>query len=291
MIERIAVLIAIMSPITVAQPVPRFEVTSVKPGSNCPGGGGRGGTASRINSPDRLELRCRTLAELVKMAYVQFAGGQQVFAIGDVPISGGAPWAHAERFDIEAKAEHPQTPDMMRGPMLQKLLEERFQLKVHSSAVEIPVYMLSTAKGGPKLQAAEDGKCQVWEPGKTLPSAAERKAGVVHCGVFAPLKGRDDIAQMYGATMERFCRQLTALLDRKVIDRTGIEGRFDIQVELRPVSDGAPADSEPAQEAAKARGIESAIFAAVAKMGLKLEAGKGRREIPVVDHAERPAEN
>jgi uncharacterized protein (TIGR03435 family) len=231
------------------------------------------------------------LADLIKIAYVQFAEGQHTFSPGEAQVSGGPAWIQSEHFDIDAKADQPPSPDMMRGPMLQKLLEDRFQLKIHFMTTEIPVYVLSAAKGGPKLQPADEGKCQSWEPGQPLPSAKERQAGAVPCGVFVPFRGRDDIAQIYGATIESFCRQLTALLGRNVIDRSGITGKFDIQVEIRPLSDGAPADepgSPAAQDSAKSRGIESAIFASVAKMGLKLESGKGQGQTPVVDRAVRP---
>ncbi len=274
-----------------------YDVAVIKPNSTCANGadGGRaGGTAPRINSPGRLELRCRTLADLIKMAYVQFAGGQRAFTIGDASISGGPSWIYSERFDIEAKAEQPQSQDIMRGPMLQKLLVDRFRLKVHSSTTEIPVYALTVAKGGPRLQTAQDGRCESWTPGQPLPSAAQRQAGVVPCGVFVPTRGKDEAANLYGATLENFCSQISALLDTKVIDRTGIPGKFDIQVDIRPLADQPASDSDSGSPTpqARARGaMEAAIFAAVAKIGLRLEAGKAQREIPVVDHAERPAQN
>ena len=131
------------------------------------------------------------------------------------------------------------------------------------------------------------------------PSLALRVATACrrHCAVrtfrCAPWKERR--RRHDGATLENFCGQISVLLDRKVIDRTGIAGKFDIQVEMQPLSDDPPADGVPgppaAQDSAKSRRMETAIFAAVAKMGLKLEAGKGQREIPVIDHAERPVEN
>ena len=216
----------VLALIATAGAQPRFEVALVKANSNCANataGGRSGGTASRINSPDRLDLRCRTLADLIKMAYVQFADGQRTFSPGEAQVSGGPPWMDSEHFDIDAKAEQPQSPEMMRGPMLQKLLEDRFQLKIHFTTTEIPVYTLSVAKGGPKLQPAQEGKCLPPGPGQPLPSASQRQAGVVPCGVFVPSRGKDDAARMYGGTLENFCRQLTALLGRKVIDKTGSE--------------------------------------------------------------------
>ena len=71
----------------------------------------------------------------------------------------GAPdWIDSDRYDIEAKAEGNPTWEQMQ-PMLQALLEDRFKLKIHRETRELPVYLLTVAKGGPKLKQSKEGSC------------------------------------------------------------------------------------------------------------------------------------
>jgi uncharacterized protein (TIGR03435 family) len=274
-----------------------FDVVSVKPCKAEDGdSGGRNGGGTRNASPGRLDLRCRTVKSLVRMAYVQFADGKRTPPGRDVPIEGGPAWITSERYDIDAAAEDAPGQAMMNGPLLQALLADRFQLKIHRENREVPVYALTVAKGGPKLQAAQPGKCVPWDPDHpVLP--AQRAAGLMFCGVFAPSRAKDGV-YMYGTTLANLCGQLSVLLDRDVVDRTGIAGTFDIHVEAPPadpsardVADGMPVPREPNLRASPTDAMGSAIFDAVQKVGLKLEPAKGSGEFLVIDRVERPSEN
>jgi uncharacterized protein (TIGR03435 family) len=64
-----------------------------------------------------------------------------------------------DRYSIEARAETPQSIAMMRGPMMQRLLEDRFHLKTHRETREVPVYIMTVSKDGPKLQPTRQGGC------------------------------------------------------------------------------------------------------------------------------------
>jgi uncharacterized protein (TIGR03435 family) len=179
--------------------------------------------------------------------------------------------------------------------MLRALLEERFKLKIHRETREIPVYALTVAKRGPKLQPFKAGGCLALDfsdpdhspvplskPGQGFPLVCEM--------------GRVSDAgyDLYGATMATFCRDISPRLDRPVIDKTGIAGRFDIHLDLSaadlglpvgPSDPGAPvASTEPAS-------VFAAVEMAVHKLGLKLERAKGPGEFLVIDHVERPDEN
>jgi uncharacterized protein (TIGR03435 family) len=141
---------------TVAAATPKFEVVSVKPcKAGDGGGGGRKGASDGSPSPGRLELTCRTVIDLVQIAYIQYADGKLKPPGRHVPISGGPPWIDSGRYSIDAKAEGIPGQNVMRGPMLQALLEDRFQLKIHRETREVPVYALTVAKGGLKLQIAQ----------------------------------------------------------------------------------------------------------------------------------------
>jgi uncharacterized protein (TIGR03435 family) len=248
-----------------AQSAPKFEVASVRLSTGCANGGSRGGAGRESVSPDRLELKCRTVMGAIRAAYG-----------GDVAISGGPAWIDSERYDIDAKAETAQDPGTLRGPMLQALLAERFKLQIHRETKEVPVYALTVGKGIPKLQPAQPGKC--------IARGAPRQPGLFSCGVFAPSPAKDG-TYMYSTTLAYFCAQLSLVMDRQVIDKTGIEGMFDIFIETSPT----PAD-EPGDHSLTGQ-LGSDILSAIQKMGLKLESAKGPKEFLVIDRVERPSEN
>ena len=89
--------------------------------------------------------------------------------------------------------------------------------------------------------------------------------------------------------MSNLSEQFSALLDRDVVNKTGIEGLFDIHIELSP-EDLSPAPSDPAVPG-NPDDESGLIFAAVRKLGLKLESGKGPGQFLVIDHVDRPTEN
>jgi uncharacterized protein (TIGR03435 family) len=247
------------------QPTPKFDVASVRPSSTCQSGGRSPGRDAA--SPDRLDVGCRTVMELIQTAYGR-----------DVAVSGGPAWINSEQYDIDAKAETAQSQATMRGPMLQALLAERFQLKVHHESKEVPVYALTVGKGAPKLQVAQAGKC--------TPRGEPRQPGLFPCGVFAPSPAKDG-AYAYGTTLADFCVSISGLLDRQVVDKTGIDGRFDIFIEapLEPRTVGAP------DEHSLTGPLGSALLAGIQKVGLKLESAKGAKEFLVIDRVERPSAN
>ncbi len=260
--------------------IPKFEVASIKP---CDGnGGGRGGKDGR-QSPARLHMNCLTAANLIESAYIRFADGRvHMFAHSVQPFKGAPAWINSESYQIDATAESPQRFAMLRGPMLQTLLEDRFKLKVHRETREVPVYLLTVAKGGPKnLPATVQGSCAPLDPDH--PPGPDTKL----CGFFRPSASNEGV-DTSGQTMADLCIQFSTNLDREVIDKTGITGMFDIHLDvsmadLFPRNDpDAPADPSS---------IYSAIQDAVKRLGLKLEPAKAPTEFLVIDHVERPSEN
>jgi uncharacterized protein (TIGR03435 family) len=104
---------------------------------------------------------------------------------------------------------------------------------------------------------------------------------------------------MYGTTLANFCGQLSLVLDRDVIDKTGIAGVFDIHVEAPPADNPAPGDPAygvprppaPLVPASPADALGSAIFDSVQRLGLKLEPAKAPGEFLVIDRVEKPSGN
>jgi uncharacterized protein (TIGR03435 family) len=133
------------------------------------------------------------------------------------------------RYDIDAKAEGNATrPELLR--MLRTLMEDRFQLRAHTETREVPVYTLSAARGGLKLNGLKE-KCEPIDAG--APPLTNGPGATAPCGrFFARIeipKARLDGVQV---TMPGLVRILSNLLWRPVIDKTGYAGTFDEHVEF-----------------------------------------------------------
>jgi uncharacterized protein (TIGR03435 family) len=202
-------------------------------------------------------------------------------------IKGSPPWVNDDRYTIEAKAEEAQRMEMMRGPMMQALLEERFNLKMHRETREVPVYELSADKGGPKLKPTEEGSCIVIDRNHPPPGPDQPFPRI--CGGFF---GND----LNGSTIANLCRQLSVLTDRDVIDGTGIAGVYDMHLDLlwenartttaatTSARSDLPSQPDPADLFVSAR-------TALKKLGMRLEPAKASGEFLVIDHVEKPSEN
>jgi uncharacterized protein (TIGR03435 family) len=225
---------------------PAFDVASVKPA-----GPDNRGADFRVYPGGRLRITNLNLDLIIREAY----------AVKPYQIAGGPAWLKTDRFDIDAKTEgDPSRRQMMA--MLQTLLADRFQLKVHRETREDNDYALVTAKGGPKLtpSTADESYVRLY-----------RNTPVDQTGVDYTIAGQK-------ASLALIAERLGDMeLGRPVLDRTGIKGEFDFK--LRYAIDDNP-DTGPS------------IFAAIQEqLGLKLEAAKGPVEILVIDKVEKPSRN
>jgi uncharacterized protein (TIGR03435 family) len=263
----------------------KFEVASIKlcppgtPGFNSANGGG---------TPGRVRIVCQSVRALILNAYVFYANGRRnPITSRIVPIEKVPAWAASDLYTIEAKAPGTPSADIMLGPMMQALLEERLKLKLHTRYEELPVYNLTVANGGHTLQPSTAGNC--WSLSSYEPLApSPGKGPPALCGLPQTMGGE---WRMSGATMADIAAALSLGSDRLVIDKTGIAGTFDARVPLTaefaevlaPRAPGAPLPS-PAE-------ILDVHEALAQKLGLKLTAAKGQAPILVIDHIEKPGEN
>jgi uncharacterized protein (TIGR03435 family) len=275
---------------------PKFEVASIR---RCAAGDAPGGISV---TPGRLTVNCQTVRGLIDMAYVLYVDGTlHMPGRTIVPVERGPAWINSDRYAIEAKAEGTPSLGMMRGPMLQALLETRFKLKIHTDRSEVPVYALTVAKDGPKLVAAQPGNCNPMDLDRPQAAPPPGQPFPVMCKM-----GRitDQAYEVRGVTMADFAVDLSRRLDRDVIDRTGIAGVFDIRVALTAglagqlrsnlVAPGPPpgaAAAPPPERTADTGDALGATQTLVQRLGLKLEAGKGPGRTLVIDSVERPSEN
>lgn len=273
---------------------PRFEVASVRRCEQVPGRGGGPGNSS----PGRILINCQIVRGLIQAAYLAFADG--LTNRGDVvirtPIEGGPGWINSEAYTIEATAAGEPPRPLMMGPMLQTLLEDRFKLRLRRESREIPVYALTTASGGHKLRPFVEGSCVVREPDLTQPNPLAALAalpplapGQRRCINRGMLKGSARVIEADTITMNELTNFFLGVVDRPVIDRTGLTGKWAVHVEF------APTDNDRALSAKRGESLEPtapSIFTALQEqLGLRLEPARGPQDQLVIDSIERPTEN
>jgi uncharacterized protein (TIGR03435 family) len=217
--------------------------------------------------PERLRATNVPIGDLLRAAY----------EIHDFELIGAPDWLETERYDIEAKLENPRGQVEM-GPLIQALLADRFNMKVHGEARETAVYFLVPAKGGLKLKAVK--QCTPPEPNAAI--VRQRDYSTI-CGFMASgQRGNDSILEATSTTVTNLTQALSGILTRRVLDKTGFTAPFDVNLKYRPEALGleSPASNLPS------------IFVALEEeLGLKLESGRAPIDVLVIDHIERPPEN
>jgi uncharacterized protein (TIGR03435 family) len=142
--------------------------------------------------------------------------------------------------------------------MLRRVLAERFGLRFHRESREMPVYALTAAKGSASLQSVDPEKAKERE----VDTPFGRQKGVVQMG------GRG-LYLATAASMADFADSMSTVLDRPVLDRTGLSGHYAIELRWAP--------DDPAE----------LIALAQRKLGVKFESRKAPFDILVVDHVEK----
>jgi uncharacterized protein (TIGR03435 family) len=255
----------------------KFEVASIKPAKNPEGGWGLNYTSDGIRG---LNV---PLLYLIKNAYGIYE---------DYRFLGAPNWLGSDHYDVEAKMESSVAEQFQKLPrarriaagqhMLQVLLEERFNLTAHRETKEFPVYFLVIAKNGSKLQEPK--------PDTTDPSADS--------GVWGGGGVKEGVTTMTAhiVPIEQLASQLTSIVGRTVLDKTGLTGRYDFTLKYTPEyialrsSTATASEGQPAPSGSDPAG--TSIFSALQdQLGLRLESGRGPVEIIVIDHVERASGN
>lgn len=190
------------------------------------------------------------------------------------------------RFDVQAKMSiqdaeafsklSPEDKSAATKVLLRNMLEDRFQLRAHTNTRQLPIYDLVIAKGGAKIKAATEDN--------TAPNLVKGPDGKALRGLIG---FRDGMLADQGIEISGLAAQLTNLVHRMVIDKTGLKGRFDLSLNYAPDRDGPPnEDNGTSQDDAPS------IFTALEEqLGLKLQPDKGPVETLVIDQVHQPTEN
>jgi uncharacterized protein (TIGR03435 family) len=259
---------------------PAFEVTYVKPNSV----GTRGGAIQ----PGRFAQSAVTLRQLVRMAY------------GTNQIVGGPGWIDSEWFDVEGRGPF-DLSGFLGGPdgspprvylMLQQLLEDRFKLRVHMDMQERPIYALVSARRdrqlGPQLQRStfdcDAHLSATVQSGR--PPAPPPSAPMPRCAV----GGAPGHLIADSIDMSRLANVLTSSTDRVVLNRTNLNGRFNVELQWTPDLAGPP-PATPNANAAATDAPPALVTAIQEQLGLKLEPETASIEVLVIDRVDRPTPN
>jgi uncharacterized protein (TIGR03435 family) len=246
-----------------AKPAARFEVASVKPHTSddrrdmlvaLPGG-----RFVALNTPLRHIIRT-------------------AFQLQDDQIVGGPDWIDTDRFDIEAQAANmPGAPGIELLEMLQSLLADRFGLKTHRDMREVRVFALERASRGGALGAEmRPTEC----PDPVIDLSRPKPCANISAGY--------GLLRLRGMPIAQFAQYLAPHVSRVVVDRTGLDGRYDIDLKWLPDQTqgaGTPAPSVSTQD-------RVSIFTALQEqLGLKLESTTASVEVLVIDAIAHPTPN
>jgi uncharacterized protein (TIGR03435 family) len=256
-IVAIVLISAVTIPLAHAQSArPAFEVASLKRNMD------QVLTVSGVlpSEGGRVSAKAATLKQLIQSAY----------QIKAREIEGGLAWMDSERYDIEAKAANNVAWDSLR-PMLQTLLVDRFQLRIHTEERDKPVYVLMTR--GPLKLTKSEAVCE--------PTGA--------CG-FVTKIGQLTARQ---GSFAQLAEALSAIMDRPVIDKTNVPGLFkDVKLEWVPDEAQYASWGTGAYKRIASDPLGPSIFTAIQEqLGLKLESARGPVEVLVIDYVSKPSEN
>jgi uncharacterized protein (TIGR03435 family) len=240
---------------------PAFEVATIKPADEKPG------RYIVMQGTDRFVAKNYTVKLLIAAAY----------ELNPREISGGPEWAESDHYDILAAtpgSTRPSHDEQMA--MLRTLLSDRFKLSFHREPKELSIYALKLAKDGPRLKQGD---------GPGLKPTTSTDAPALISTVYPDhlqLPARNTSMTDFVSLLQR------AVLDRPVVDETGLAGRFDF--DLTWAADETQFGGEV--PVAPANAEAPPLFTALEQqLGLRLEATRGSVQTLVVDAVERPTAN
>jgi uncharacterized protein (TIGR03435 family) len=270
-------------------PRPEFEVATIRPSAQTLQEGVTAGV--RIDGA-QMRAALLTMKDYIGMAY-----RVKVYQVS------GPDWISSDRFDISATlpagVPTTQIPDMM-----QRLLEDRFQIKIHREKKDFPVYVLEVAKGGLKMQesapdpdpANADAKAPI-----NITGGGNAQGISVNLGRGSSYTFSNNKFEAKRLTMAAVVATLERFTDRPMIDMTDLKGSYDFALEVTPEDNRtmmihaavAAGVSLPPEALRLLDGASIAsLFDALQKVGLKLDARKAPLDLLVIDEARKtPTDN
>jgi uncharacterized protein (TIGR03435 family) len=282
-------LIALSATAAFAQnpPRPEFEVATIRPSAQSLTDGATAGV--RIDGA-QFRSSTLTLKDYIGMAY-----RVKLYQIS------GPDWIGSDRFDISATLPA-GTPTTELPEMMRRLLEDRFQIKIHHEKKDFPVYVLEVAKGGVKMQeSASDRNAEDAKAPLTIAGSGSAQGISVNLGRGSSYAFANNKFEAKRVAMASLAEILERFVDRPIVDMTDLTGTYDVSL---PVTDddyrvmliraGLNAGvSLPPQALRLLDGASTpSLFEAMQKLGLKLDARKAPLDVVAVDEMRKtPTEN
>jgi len=233
-----------------------FEVATIKP--SIPD---RPGKIFTVKGRQVITINTTT-ADLITFAYDLHAK----------QIVGGPPWMESEKYDVTGQPEGQGVPSRAQlSAMVRKLLEDRFKFTFHREKRELGVYAITVVPGGPKLTKND-----------TNPNGLP--------GLF--FKGLGTLPAVNATMSDLAMAMQTAVLDRPVVDKSGLQGRWDFTLRWTPDESQFQGMGVRVPPPSNDPDAPPGLFTAFQEqLGLKLESTRAPVEVLVVDRVEKPSEN
>jgi uncharacterized protein (TIGR03435 family) len=241
-----------------------FDVVSFK---RCPEGKEGNTKVDQPQDGDYIAYHCEPVERMIYFAYWG--------AVNPWSFQKGYPeWLSDERYEFIAKVAPEdiaawQKLDLSGRRLLARgVLASALKLKVSVVSTAEPVYLLTVAKGGAKVTPYNDDEQTKLPDGRTQTGRVTNWVGVT--------------AYFQGTTMSRFAELLTAHYDRRIVDRTGLPGVYNLSLTVLQGTGNDPTEHWPTDDTpSTAEGL--------AVLGLRLESAKVPVDRIEIDYVERPA--
>jgi len=243
----------------------RFEVTSVKETKTMLAPGELAGI--RAMAGGTYMARYATLKSMIR----------EMYKITDVQIAGGPNWINTARFDVTAKAEHPDNIGNL-NIMFQNMLADRFKLQFHRETRTLPVWVVTMDKNGSKMKV--NPSPEQFEVPIKLGGAGAASTSLTFTGIHTNM---EYLCWWLGLVINRFQQ-----VDRPVVDRTGLKGFYDFTLTFVPDPSGRTGPNGEPLASFEGSNLAEALQE---QLGLKFENTKSPVQVFIVDHVEKPSEN
>jgi len=261
-----------------------FEVASIKPSVAGPAvGTGQVHVGVQI---DGAQVHCTYLSvrDYLRIAY----------QVREYQIS-GPEWLASERFDIHAKL--PAGGREQFREMLQNLLADRFQIKMHRDSKEFSVYGVVVGKGGLKMKESPlDPETEGGKNAVNVTAEGGARGTTINFGRGAYFTLADNKFEARKLTMAQLADSLGRFVERPVVDMTELTGTYDLTLEFTPeeyrtllirTALSAGVNLPPEVMRLLEGASDESLFKGLQSLGLKLESRKAPLEVLVIDSASK----